>query len=177
MQSILHGGNQWLPAAYFTCWMGTPAAPTVDAAEPKYGFFSAIGGGMNVGWRMLNTRAAIDAELGHRWLAEFRALRHLTVGDFYPLVPHTVSEGQWLASQYDRPDLGEGMVVAFRRRFCPAPAIVVQPRALDPGTAYDVEFQSTGTRVARPGRELARGLEIALNEAPAHEIVRYRRRR
>jgi alpha-galactosidase len=174
MQSILHGGNQWLPSTYFTCWLGTPAAPTADAAEPKYGFFSAVGGGMNIGWRLLNTRAAIDAELGHRWLAEYRDLRHLTVGDFYPLLPHTMSEGEWLASQYHRPDLGEGIVVGFRRRFCPIGSILVQLRGLDPGSTYELAFQSTGGRVARSGRELTRGLELRLNHAPAHEIVRYR---
>ncbi|HEV8638300.1 MAG TPA: glycoside hydrolase family 36 protein [Chloroflexota bacterium] len=174
MQSILHGGSQWLPGIYFDSWLGTDAAPSADAAEPRYGFFSAFGGGMNLGWRMFNARA-FDVELGRRWVAEYRALRHLTLGDFYPLLPHTTSESEWLASQYDRPELGEGALVAFRRRFCPVSTIHLHPRALDPDASYLVTRQSTGAREERSGRELAAGVEIRLAEAPAHEVLHYRR--
>jgi alpha-galactosidase len=175
MQGILHGGSQWLPGIYFNSWMGTDAAPTADAAEPRYGFFSAFGGGMNLGWRMFNARA-VDVELGRRWVTAYRQLRHLTVGDFYPLLPHTVSEGEWLASQYDRPELGEGALVAFRRRFCPVATIRLHPRGLDPDATYVLTRQSTGAREERSGRALAAGVEVGLSEAPAHEVLHYRRR-
>ena len=45
MQSIMHGGNQWLPSIYFNNWMGTASAPLADTAELRANFFSAIGGG------------------------------------------------------------------------------------------------------------------------------------
>jgi hypothetical protein len=83
---------------------------------------------MNLGWRVFNARAPLDLERGRRWMEEFRALRHLAVGDFYALLPHTLSEGQWLASQYHRPDLDEGMVLAFRRRHCSQATVVVRPQ-------------------------------------------------
>jgi alpha-galactosidase len=156
--------------------MGTDAAPSADAAEPKYGFFSAFGGGMNLGWRMFNARA-FDVELGRAWLAEYRRLRHLTLGDFYPLLPHTVSEGEWLAAQYDRPELGEGVLVAFRRRFCPISTIHLHARGLDPDAVYAVTRLSTGAREERAGRALAAGVEIRLDQAPAHELLHYRRLR
>ena len=82
---------------------------------------------MNLGWRMLNTAAPIDVALGRRWLHEFAELRALMLGDMYPLLPHSLSEGAWLAAQYDRPELGQGMIVVFRRRWSAEQA--VQPAA------------------------------------------------
>lgn len=176
MQSILHGGNQWLPGLYFNSWLGAPAAPVADTAEQKYGFFSGIGGGLNVGWRMFNHREDVDLALGRRWVDEFRSLRHIFDGDFYPLSPHTTSEGRWLASQYHRADLGEGLVVAFRRRDCPVASVYLHPCALDPEAVYEVRSQRSGERTIRRGQELLAGLEIRLDEAPAHELIHYRRR-
>ncbi|MBI3970807.1 MAG: alpha-galactosidase [Chloroflexi bacterium] len=176
MQSILHAGNQWLPGNYFHNWMGAAAAPTRDGAEQRYAFFSALGGGTNVGWRVFNARAPLDLDLGRRWIAAFRAVRHLVVGDFYPLVPHTLSERQWLAAQFDRPDLAEGMVVAFRRAYCPAPVVYVHPQGLDPEATYVVDYGSTGERAERSGAELTAGLAVRLPFAPSHEVIQYRRR-
>jgi alpha-galactosidase len=175
MQSIMHGGNQWLPSIYFNNWMGTQSAPTADTAEIRSNFFSALGGGMNLGWRMLNTRTPLDVELGRRWLGQVGDLRPLTLGDMYPLLPHTLSEGAWLMSQYDRPELGEGMIVAFRRRWCASSAVHVQPRALDPRASYRLIFASGRPEQSLRGSELMAGLRVEVADAPGHEVIRYTR--
>jgi alpha-galactosidase len=177
MQSIVHGASHWLPGIYMNNVMGQTAAATEDTPEQRYGFWSAAGGGLMYGWRVFNARQPIDLELARRWIGEFRALRHLAVGDFYPLLPHTNSEGEWLASQYDRPDLGEGMIVAFRRRHCPVDTVLLRPRGLDPAAAYVLEYQSTGKRLERRGRDLIAGLMLTLSHAPSHELIHYRRTR
>jgi alpha-galactosidase len=175
MQSIIHAGSHWLPGNYFNSWMGADGAPTGETLERRYGFFSALGGGMNFGWRAFNARTPLDMELGRRWMQEFRALRHLPVGDFYPLLPHTLSEGQWLASQYHRPDLEEGMVLAFRRRHCPLTTVILHPQALDPHGVYVLRHLSTGERIEQPGRALLAGLSVTLPQLPSYEVIHYRR--
>jgi alpha-galactosidase len=122
---------------------------------------------------VFNDARPMDLALASRWIAAFRALRHLAVGDFYPLLPHTNSEGAWLASQYDRPDLGEGMILAFRRRHCLADRLLVQPKALDPDAGYALAYQTAGRREERRGRDLAAGVTLTLPHAPSHEVIRY----
>jgi alpha-galactosidase len=176
MQSIVHGASHWLPGIYMNNVMGNQSAAVEDTTERRYAFWSALGGGLMYGWRVFNDRRPMDIALAQQWIGEFRALRHLAVGDFYPLLPHTNSEGEWLASQYDRPDLGEGMLVIFRRRHCAEDSVLLRPRAIEPGATYVLEYQSTRATAERSGRELALGLTITLDHAPAHEVVRYRRR-
>ncbi|MBI2940010.1 MAG: alpha-galactosidase [Chloroflexi bacterium] len=177
IQSHMHGGGHWLPGNYFNTYQGGTSSPTVDSRERRYAFFSMLGGAAIVSWRWFNEKEPPDLELGRRWLAEFRSLRHLAVGDFYPLLPHTLSEGQWLASQYHRPDLGEGMILAFRRQFCPRPTVRLLPRELDPKAIYRVTRQTSQEQRELRGRELLAGIEIHLDAAPAHEVIHYHQRR
>lgn len=176
MQSNVHGASQWLPGIYMNNVMSHTAAAVEDTPERRYAFWSALGGGLMYGWRVFNDAQPMDLELANRWMTEFRALRHLAVGDFYPLLPHTNSEGDWLAAQYDRPDLGEGMIVAFRRRHSPAARVVLHPRALDPHATYVLEHQSTGTPTEIAGAALTAGLTLTLPHAPSHDVIRYRKR-
>jgi alpha-galactosidase len=175
MQSIMHGGNQWLPSIYFTNWMGTASAPTADTAEIRANFFSALGGGMNLGWRMLNTSAPVDVELGRRWLGQFGALRPLMLGDMYPLLPHSLSEGAWLGSQYDRPELGQGFIVGFRRRWCASATVSVQPRGLDAQARYQLTFASGRPEQTLEGADVLRGVLLEVADAPGYEVIRYTR--
>jgi alpha-galactosidase len=176
MQSNLHGASHWLPGIYMNNVMSHTAAAVEDAVERRYAFWSATGGGLMYGWRVFNDRKPMDMALAEAWMSEFRALRHLVVGDFYPLLPHTTSEQAWIAAQYDRPDLGEGVLVAFRRRHCAEDAALLRPRALDPEATYVLQYQSTRREVERPGRDLAAGIWLTLGQRPQHEIVRYRRK-
>jgi hypothetical protein len=41
------------------------------------------------------------------------------LGDLYPLTAINAEESKWLAYQCDRPDLGEGIVMAFRHANAP----------------------------------------------------------
>jgi alpha-galactosidase len=176
MQSNVHGASHWLPGNYMNNVMSHTAAAVEDTVERRYAFWSALGGGLMYGWRVFNDRRVMDLGLAERWIAEFRALRHLVVGDFYPLLPHTNSEAEWLASQYDRPDLGEGLLVAFRRRHASDGTALVRPRAVDPAATYQLDYQSTRSRREVAGRDLVAGLTLILSAAPSYEVVRYRRR-
>jgi len=117
----------------------------------------------------------VDVELGRRWLSEFRDLRPLMIGDMYPLVPHSLSEGAWLVSQYDRPDLGKGMIVGFRRRWCESSSAHVRPRGLEPQAMYQLTYASGQPAQERRGTDLLAGVLMHVADAPGHEVIRYTR--
>jgi len=167
MQAIMHAGNQWLPSIYFNNWMGTQSAPTADSREIRSNFFSALGGGMNLGWRMLNTLAPLDIELGRRWLEQFRKLRALELGDMYLLLPHSLSDAAWLVSQYDRPEMGQGMIVGFRRRWCEDASSLVRPRGLDPQANYHLVYASGRPDTQPRGADLLAGVLVEMLTRPA----------
>ena len=50
-----------------------------------------------------------------RMIAELRHVAPYFSGDYYPLTPYSLDDTAWMAWQFDRPDLGEGVVQAFRR--------------------------------------------------------------
>lgn len=175
MQSHVFGANLWLPAIYGNNVMAPPSAPIEDTVENRYAYYSALGGGILCGWRWLNDKRPLDWKLGRQWYDQFQDLRHLAVGDFYPLLPHTLSEGRWLASQFHREDLDEGMLLAFRRRYSTEPTAFLHPRALDRDGVYQVHSLASGEVSRREGREFLAGVEIRVADAPAYEVLHYRR--
>ena len=82
-----------------------------------------------------------------------------------------------MAWQFDRPDLGEGMALFFRRDQSPTPGIEVALQGLDPQAEYEVSLsiipgQATTERLS--GKELARQ-RVTLSETPGSALLRYRR--
>ena len=61
-------------------------------------------------------REGIDWAKFRRVADQWRAIAPCYLGDFYPLTPYSLAEDVWIAWQFDRPDLGEGMVQVFRRQ-------------------------------------------------------------
>ena len=48
-------------------------------------------------------------------IRELRKVAGYFYGDYYPLTSYSLDNSVWMAWQFDRPDLGEGMVQVFRR--------------------------------------------------------------
>jgi hypothetical protein len=61
-----------------------------------------------------------DLERGRQLLERDRQLRHLLIGDWVPLLPYNVKPTEWMASQYYRADLDEGMILVFRHAESPS---------------------------------------------------------
>ena len=103
------------------------ATQCCSCVEPTtYAIRSALGAGMSTHWssQTLDGGArSASREDSRGWMAEALAMRKYFYGDFYPLLSFSLAADAWAAWQYDRPDLGEGMVVAFRRHESPVPAL------------------------------------------------------
>jgi len=75
-----------------------------------------------------------------------------------------------------RPDLGEGFLVAFRRREAPHTTVEFRLRGLDPRAQYQVEDADTGRRRRMSGKALAEeGLRIDLPRPHTSRLIFYRK--
>ena len=160
VQSQQFALSSWLPITGFSAANANP-----------YVFRSGMGGTF-----MLTANYAA----GTRLLDEMRPLvdqylsiRRLYQGDFYPLTPYTLDPDAWIAWQFYRDDLGEGLVQAFRRPQAKSESVIVQLSGLDPDKQYEIEDFDGGKDI-RPGRELAAGMTITLKTASAAALYRLR---
>jgi alpha-galactosidase len=172
-----HGLSHWVPLVG-GC---TPARP-----GDTYNFRSAWCGGLPFGlfhpcgYGEAATEPAKDYPVAwHRkMLAGYRRVRPFLTGDFYPLTPGTLSQHDWYAWQMDRPDLGEGVVVAYRRKDSPFLAAAFPLQGLEPQAVYTVENLDTGTATRATGQALLEtGLTVAINDKPGTSVHIYRKAR
>jgi alpha-galactosidase len=122
--------------------------------------------------------ATLPAAEARRAIAELEALRPCYLGDYYPLLEISASQRCWCGWQYDRPDLGRGFAMVFRRAESEFVAADVALRGLDPQARYEValaeSYQSQPPRTMS-GSDLTR-LRITLDAAPESVLITYRKR-
>ena len=81
-----------------------------------------------------------------------------------------------MAYQLDRPDLGQGLVVALRRPQSPYQSARFPLRALDENASYRITHLDTQEQTTRTGSDLAKtGLEIRLQTQPDSALLLYQR--
>jgi len=109
-------------------------------------------------------------------IAEWREVAPYWQGDYYPLTPYSTDNSDWMAWQFDRPDLGGGVVQAFRRADSIYLAARLRLHGLDPEARYALRDLNAGELGQRTGRELMdTGLEVRVEQQPGAVIVRYER--
>ena len=104
-----------------------------------------------------------------RGYTEARRIGPLLLGDYYPLTPYSLDKTSWIAWQFHREDLNEGVVQAFRRPEASNETLTVKLCGLDPQRRYEIENLDGGKEV-RTGVELMRGHDITLREKPAAAV-------
>ncbi len=111
-----------------------------------------------------------------RVVGEFRELRRYFTGDFYPLSDYSTSNNSWMAWQFHRDDLSEGLVQAFRRQDCPDKSAEFRLHGLDALAEYIITDRDTNRSLRRSGRALMeRGLTFHLPQKRSAAIVTYRK--
>ena len=92
-----------------------------------------------------------------------RAAELILHGDFYPHTPDPRADDGWLAWQFDRPELGRGLVQAIRFADAPAKSHTVHLQGIDPEAAYHFENPETGATRDLSGQDLvAAGFRLKL---------------
>jgi alpha-galactosidase len=138
-----------------------------------YSFHSTMGSSLCLGW--IADASDFDIPRGKQLLGRYLALRHLLVGAWYPLLPYSRDPSQWMAVQYHRPDLGEGMVLVFRRPESPYNSAQVKLHGLEPAATYELSSDSTGKSVCASGRELVSEWVLTLPKPRSSDLIHYHR--
>jgi len=187
-QCHVYGANLYLPSNYFNTPLfdlpsrdnrrGHPYTdPAVfDLPDNPYAFRSLLGGALCCGW---DPRIeGFDRDLARARIDRFKALRPLTVGDFYPLLPYSLERSHWMAYQFHRDDLQEGMALVFRRAASPYAAVDVALRGLEPERQYEVTCEGLAEPGDLAGRKtghaLGRKLRVTIDRAAGSALIRYR---
>jgi alpha-galactosidase len=156
---------------------GVPPTKNNPNAElpDRYITRSGMSSGIPLTWNL--RRPDFDDSQAREILDEIHSIKRYYQGDFYPLTEITAEETRWLTYQYDRPDLGEGMVMGFRRRKCPEPVLTVKLRGLMSSARYEVKDRDTQRQWVATGAELARGLQLKSSEEPSSVLLTYQRKK
>jgi alpha-galactosidase len=162
-QSITHGIAFWIPF-YGTGSISTDPWALRSIWGPHPGF----------GWDV--RRKDLDYGFLRRMLAEWRSIGDNYFGDYYPLTSYNSTNSVWMAWQFDRPDLGTGIVQVFRRSESPYEMARFHLRGLEPEGRYDVSNLDIPGATEETGRQLMEdGLSVTLNDPPRATIITYRR--
>lgn len=112
-------------------------------------------------------------EKAGRLVDEFKRLRPLFFGDFYPLTPYSAEEDAWIAYQFYRVDMGRGAVLAFRRRKSIVSKMRLRFRGLSEEARYEVHDEDTGETRILTGKELMAGITVEIERAPGSKVLTF----
>lgn len=112
-----------------------------------------MGPGLVVHYFMYAYRAP-DPAWPHAWLkerlAEYLRAKECFSGDYYCLDAFHAGIGAWTLMQFDRPDLGRGILEAFRGERSFYRSADVRLRGLEPAAEYCVEDARTAASNPSP---------------------------
>jgi alpha-galactosidase len=133
---------------------------------------STFASSINLGWTA--DQSGFDSNKAKAILAKYNALAPRLIGAWYPLLPYSRAETVWMASQYHRPDLGNGIVLAFRHSNNAESAKVFPLYGLIPTASYQVYFNNTGQTITATGTQLMQGLSVSLSQGQS-ELIEYQK--
>lgn len=119
----------------------------------------------------------VDWDLYRRMIAQWRQVADCYLGDYYPLTPYSLDEKCWMAWQFNRPEQGDGMLQAFRRKQTNAGTFQARLHGLEPDTVYAVTDLDTSVSSESSGRELMdHGIAITIDDQPGSALLHYERK-
>ena len=157
---------QWFP--YFGS--NTMPIDRVDAYAIRSGHAMSVVLGYDL------RRKDLDYRLLRELTDEARVVATYYYDDYYPLTPYSVSEEDWIAWQFNRPDKGEGLIEVFRRPRSQAASMTLRPRGLDAQAVFELQNLDLEDTTRAAGRELMEtGLQVVLPHRPQAAVITYRR--
>ena len=175
-QCMTYGLSLWLPF-HGTGTVGTRNAPYYGSGytpvEP-YAFWSNVSQSLGCGFDVRVKE--LDYAALRRLFGQWRQISANYYGNFYPLTPWTRNKTVWMAWQFDRPEVGEGMVQAFRRDENAEASRSLRLQGLEPDANYEVTNLDTTEVNQISGQELMKkGLVIAIADRPGSAVVTYKK--
>jgi len=153
-----------------------PLHGTSTRFRDDYHFRSNLSSAIVVGWDINNPTHSI-AEM-KKYMNEFKRLRSFFYyGDYYPLTDLSciLKDNTWLAYQLNRPEEGDGVILAFRREGNFNETLKINLKGLDKNSLYEVFYEDYGVKINRSGAELMEGLDIHIPTKPGSLLISYRK--
>ncbi len=107
-------------------------------------------------------------------LTQYRGVQKYFLGDYYPLSEYSQALDAWMAWQFHRPDLQEGIAQVIRRQKSPCETGHIPLQALDPEKNYRVtDFDGGEYKIS--GKELMeQGISVTFKERPSAAVFVYK---
>ncbi len=106
--------------------------------------------------------------------AECRKIAPCMLGDYYPLTAYSRQTDQWIAWQFNRPELGDGVIQAFRRKENPQESQTFRLQGLDPASEYEVTNFDVEGSIKATGKDLMEtGLAVPIKNTPGAAVIVY----
>lgn len=158
------------------------SAISQDREGDTYEFRSSMCSSLCINWYHSGDgpRPKLPADFPFDWarktLEQYVQIRDYYYGDYYPLTGYTQAADQWMAYQLDRPDKGDGLVVALRRPESPYESCRFVLHELDAKATYQATNLDTGEQVRETGSVLMeKGLRVGISEKPGSALWVYRK--
>lgn len=141
-----------------------------------YAFRSGLGAVFTTAFDLKESEA--EWKTLDRMIGQYKRFRSAYLGDYFPLTPYTLDPSGVLAFQFNRPDLGSGLVQAFRREQASRDSLTVRLRALDPEATYLVTNldRPRQTDEAKGADLMNAGLVAPLPRQPSAAVILYHKK-
>ena len=166
-QCSLYGANLYLPGGI----INIPTEGTDD-----YKTWSSFAGQFCLGWHPLDEDFPMERAILQ--VNRYKRIRHLLIGDFYPLTPCSVEE-PWIGYQFHRVDLDKGFALLFKRSVSKdidypiSDTFKLILRGVKLEKNYRVHLERINRDVTLTGNELAKGIEVIVSEEKGAEMIEY----
>ncbi len=108
---------------------------------------------------------------------EHQSLKDLFTGDFYPLGAYSTSSDAWMAWQFHRADLDQGVLQVFRRQDSREDNNTYRLEGLDEDASYELTDLDNGQTWNVEGTDLMdHGFRCELHSKPSAAVYTYRKR-
>ncbi len=151
-----------------------PIHGTAIYKTDSYTFRSGLGATAVSNWEITGKVSESIPSIQKR-IRDFKNLRPYFYGDYYPLTPANTRDNAWLAYQLNRPEKGDGIVLAFRRDECKTESIHTKLSGLSENADYELFFEDYAIKVVKKGKDLMEGLDLAIPQKPASLLIGYRK--
>jgi alpha-galactosidase len=151
-----------------------PLHGSSNTVRTKYYFRSNISSGLGIGWDINKDESQTGMQ---QYFQDYKRLRPYFYGDYYPLTGtnNLLKDNTWLAYQLDRPEKGDGIVMAFRREGNKEESIQIQLKGIDKSAQYEIFYEDYGLKIIKTGDELTRGIDIYVPMRPGSLLISYKR--
>jgi alpha-galactosidase len=152
-----------------------PSTATFTDDPSPYKIRSVMTNGIMLDWDPF--KPDFNVEKAQRIVEEFKEVRDLYWGDYYPLSSYSTQDNVWMAYQFAQPDHQRGIALAFRRGKSIEEKFYIRLEAIEIDAHYTLKITDEALETIIQenigGKELLNGIELKIPTAPGSILLKY----